>query len=85
MQTFSTTQAREQLADVINQAQREPVMIQRQNKEVAVMLSPAGYRKLHNLQVDDLMHICQQAGDYATEQGLEETILQTLLKHDISE
>ncbi|HEY1799498.1 MAG TPA: type II toxin-antitoxin system Phd/YefM family antitoxin [Terriglobales bacterium] len=46
MRTISATDAKQGLASLINVAQSEPVMIRRQNRDVAVIMSIAEYKKM---------------------------------------
>ncbi len=46
MVTLSVSAAREQLAEVVEQAGREPVVIERYGRAAAVMISPARYAEL---------------------------------------
>src|ERR1700749_5039161 len=46
MQAISATDAKLKLATLLNRAQREPVMIRRNDRDVAVMLSATEYNRL---------------------------------------
>lgn len=46
MVTMSVSAAREQLAEAVEQASREAVVIERYGRAVAVMISPARYEEL---------------------------------------
>jgi prevent-host-death family protein len=48
MTAISATDAKLKLATLLNQAQRGPVMIRRNHRDVAVMLSATEYRRLHD-------------------------------------
>lgn len=82
MQYISATEARATLSHLIDQAQKEPVVIRRQQKDVAVMISPAEYQKLRGIQVQELDEICMRASDYARQQGLTEARLAQLLSDE---
>ena len=64
MLTVSATDARRRLAALLDAAQREPVMI-RQNREVAVLLSPHEYDRLRALNTDELQRFCDRIGERA--------------------
>ena len=49
MRYVSATEAKQKLAAIIDAAQTEPVMIKRQNREIAVLLSPREYGRLRAL------------------------------------
>ena len=53
MRSVSATQAKQRLAALLDAAQREPVMIRRQNRDVAVLLSPQEYDRLRALNTDE--------------------------------
>ena len=46
MRYVSATDAKQRLAALLDAAQREPIMIRRQNRDVAVILSPEEYDRL---------------------------------------
>jgi prevent-host-death family protein len=48
MTAISATDAKLKLATLLNQAQRGPVMIRDNHRDVAVMLSATEYRRLHD-------------------------------------
>jgi Antitoxin Phd_YefM, type II toxin-antitoxin system len=47
MQAISATDSKLKLTTLLNQAQREPVMIRENHRDVAVMLSVTEYRRLN--------------------------------------
>jgi antitoxin Phd len=47
MTTISATEAKQKFAALIDAAQREPVRIQRHERDVAVLLSAEEYDRLH--------------------------------------
>ena len=53
MKYVSATDAKQGLAAVLDTAQREPVVIQRQKRDVAVVLSVQEYEKLTALSIAD--------------------------------
>lgn len=46
MSTYSVADARAHLTEVIDQSQREPVMIERRGKRAAVVISPDQYERM---------------------------------------
>ena len=48
MTLISATDANLKLATLLNQAQRGPIMIHRNHRDVAVMLSATEYHRLHD-------------------------------------
>lgn len=82
MRTVSASEAKQGLAGVIEAARKEPVIIQRQKRDVAVVLSPAEYQRLVRLNVDEFQRFCDQVGRKAESAGLTQEKLGRLLKDD---
>ena len=79
MRYVSASNAKQRLAAVLDAAQREPVTIKRQNREVAVVISPEDYRRLKNANIEEFQRFCDQVADMAQERGLTERKLTNLL------
>lgn len=82
MRTISATEAKQGLASVIEAAAREPVVIRRQKRDVAVVLSMQEYERLVRLNVSEFQRFCDQVGASAKEAGMSETKLDALLADD---
>ncbi|HZT02102.1 MAG TPA: type II toxin-antitoxin system Phd/YefM family antitoxin [Steroidobacteraceae bacterium] len=82
MRHISATDAKQKLAALLDAAQREPVVIRRQKRDVAVLLSTAEYDRLRGLNVAEFQEFCDRAGRKAVEQGLTEKKLAALLADD---
>jgi antitoxin Phd len=82
MRTISATEAKQGLAALLETAAREPVMIQRQKRDVAVVLSPQEYARLARLNVEEFQQFCDRIGTQAQAAGLTETKLDQLLASD---
>ena len=80
MRYVSATDAKQSFATVLDAAQREPVVIRRQKRDVAVILSMAEYEKLTRLNVEEFQRFCDLIGERAAERGLREERLDTLLR-----
>lgn len=80
MRTFSATDAKQSFAALIDAAQREPIMIQRQQREVAVVISADEYRKLTLRLGDEIDALCERVGAEAKAAGLTEAKLAKLLR-----
>lgn len=65
MRFVSVSEARKRLDDVLDQAQREPVTIRHQNREVAVVLSPPDHRRLTAANVVEFQRFCDRVSDVA--------------------
>ena len=79
MQYVTATEAKQRLAAVLDAAQREPVMIKRQNREVAVVLSPREYERLRGMNISEFEQFCDKVGKDAANRGLTEQKLAEIL------
>lgn len=82
MRHISATDAKQRLAALLDAAQREPVVIRRQNRDVAVVLSSAEYDRLRGLNVAEFQEFCDRVGRKAVERGLTEKRLAALMSDD---
>ena len=80
MQTVSATDAKQRLAALLDAAQREPVLIRRQNRDVAVIMSADEYERMRNLASADFQRFCDRVADRAKASGLTASSLRKLLK-----
>ena len=79
MPTMSATQAKQNFAALLDAAQREPVRIQRHERDVAVLVSAEEYERIHQLRVRELIRISDENGRYAESQGMTDELLEQLL------
>ena len=79
MRYVSATDAKQRLAALIDAAQREPVIIRRQNREVAVLLSPQEYDRLRALNTDEFQRFCDRISERAAARGPTEEKLAKIL------
>lgn len=82
MRTVSASEAKQGLAQVIETAAHEPVVIQRQKRDVAVVLSMREYERLTRLNVTEFQRFCDGVGARAEAAGLTEDKLAQLLRDD---
>lgn len=82
MRYVSATDAKQRFAEVIDAAQREPVVIRRQKRDVAVVLSPQEYDRLRAANVAELERLCDIVGRRARARGLTEEKLAEILADD---
>ena len=82
MQFVSASEAKQRLGAVLDAAQREPVTIRRQKREVAVVLSPNDYRRLTTLNIAEFQRFCDRVSASAKAKGLTEEKLADLLGSD---
>ena len=79
MRFVSATKAKQRLAALLDAPQREPVMIRRQNRDVAVLLSPQEYDRLRALNTDEFQRFCDRIGERAAVRGMTEEKLAEIL------
>ncbi|WP_295405914.1 type II toxin-antitoxin system Phd/YefM family antitoxin [uncultured Thiocystis sp.] len=79
MLTFTASEAKQGLARVIEAAAREPVVIRRQKRDVAVVLSMQEYERLVRFNVTEFQRFCDRVGNAAQTAGLDEATLAKLL------
>jgi len=82
MQTFSANRAKQSLGQVLDAAQREPVMIHRHNRLAAVVLSPHEYERLRGLNVKEFSTFCDRIGKRAAKRGLTEEKLSAMVAEE---
>ncbi len=68
----SATDAKQRLAAVLDAAQREPVVIRRQKRDVAVVLSVEQYERPRGLNTDEFQRFCDRVAERAAARGLTE-------------
>ncbi len=78
MRTITASEARQEFADVIEAARREPVIIQRQKRDVVVMMSVDEYERLVHLNVAKFQRFSDRVGAKAQEAGMTEDVLREL-------
>lgn len=82
MRYISATEAKQGLAALLDAAQREPVTIQRQNRDIAVVLSAEEYSHLRAINLRELDRLCDRVSATAQARGLTETKLAEILAEE---
>ena len=70
MRYMSATTAKQQLAALLDAAQRGPVTIRRQKRDVAVVLSPQEYERLRAVNAAEFQRFCDRVARDAAARGL---------------
>lgn len=79
MKYVSATEAKQTFAAVIDKAQREPVIIRKQNRDVAVIMSMEDYQRITRINIQEFQQFRENIGREAQERGLTEDKLNELL------
>jgi prevent-host-death family protein len=79
MQTVSATKASQNFAAMLDAAQREPVRIQRHERNVAVLISSEEYERMNRERWAEFNRLSASAAAEAKANGLTEEILAEIL------
>lgn len=79
MRTVTASEARQGFAEIIESARREPVIIQRQKRDVVVLMSMDEYQRLVHLNVAEFQRFSDRVGARAKDAGMTEDVLLGLL------
>lgn len=80
MRSVSATEAKQRLAALLDAAQREPIVIRRQNRDVAVIMSAEEYERNRDLNAAEFQRFCDRVAGRAQSRGLDEAALNDLLQ-----
>lgn len=80
MRTVSATDAKQRLAALLDAAQREPVVIRRQKRDVAVIMSAEEYERIRDLNAAEFQRFCDRVAAQAKARGLTKSVLNKMLK-----
>lgn len=79
MHAVSATNAKQTFAAVIDAAQREPIVIRRQKRDVAVVVSVSEYERLTTQHTNEFKRFCSGIARRAKKRGMTEKKLTQLL------
>jgi prevent-host-death family protein len=82
MKSVAATDAKNRLGAILDEAQREPIVIRRQDREIAVVLSMADYERLRSGNIQAFLELRKQVAAEAAANGLTEERLNELLADD---
>lgn len=82
MKAIAATEAKNRLGAILDEAQREPIVIRRQDRDIAVVLSMAEYERLRTGNIQAFLDIRNQVAAAAAVHGLTDPRLAELLDAD---
>jgi prevent-host-death family protein len=82
MKTVAATEAKNRLGALLDDAQREPIVIQRQDRDIAVVLSMAEYERLRSGNVQAFLDLRKVVAAEAAAHGLTDERLAEVLTGD---
>ena len=82
MKTVAATDAKNRLGAILDEAQREPIVIRRQDRDIAVVLSMADYERLRAGNIQAFLDLRNEIAAQAAASGLTDESLAELLTSD---
>ena len=82
MKRVAATEAKNRLGAIIDEAQREPIVIRRQDRDIAVVLSMADYERLRAGNIRAFLDLRNEVAAQAAANALTEERLAELLTTD---
>jgi prevent-host-death family protein len=82
MKTVAATEAKNRFGAILDDAQREPVVIRRQERDIAVVLSMADYERLRSGNVRAFLDLRNEVAAQAAAAGLTPEKLANVLAGD---
>jgi prevent-host-death family protein len=82
MKFITATEAKNRLGAILDEAQREPVVIRRQERDVAVVLSMAQFERMRAGNLQAFLEARKKVAEEAKAKGLTYKRLQELLADD---
>lgn len=82
MKKVAATEAKNRLGAILDDAQREPVIIQRQERDVAVVLSMAEFERMRSANIRAFLDLRNEVAAEAKRNGLTEKKLAAILNSE---
>lgn len=80
MKTMTANEAKQSFGRLLDDARREPVLIEKHKRPAAIMISADEYDRLRGMNVEQFSSFCDRIGRRASQSGLTEASLKKLLK-----
>jgi prevent-host-death family protein len=81
MKYISATDAK-RIGELLDEVQREPITIRRQNRDIAVVVSAADYAQLRGANIAEFQRFCDEVARSAQARGLTEEKLAEILSDE---
>jgi len=82
MKSVNEAQLEEQFAEMLDEVQRQPIVIRRKDREIAILLSMAEYERLRMAAISQFLALRNDVAREASAAGLTEDRLSELLNED---
>ena len=82
MKSVTATEAKNRLGAILDEAQREPIVIRRQDRDVAVLISMSDYERLRTGNVQAFLDLRNEIAAQAAASGLIDQRVDELLTGD---
>ena len=82
MKTIAAAEAKNSLGSILDAAQREPIIIRREDQDIAVLLSMSDYERLRTGNVQAFLDLRNEVAKQAAAKGLTEERLADILTRD---
>ena len=79
MKSVAATEAKNRLGAILDEAQREPIVIRRQDRDIAVVLSMADYERLRTGNIRAFLDLRNEVAAQSAASGLTEKRLAKIL------